>query len=660
MTAYPQLVVGTAGHIDHGKSRLVFALTGTDPDRLPEEKARGMTIDLGFAHLAMEDCALHFVDVPGHERFLRHMVAGATGIDLALLIVAADESVKPQTREHAEVLALLGVPRCAVVITKVDLVDDTWVDAVEKEAIALLADFQLRPLAVLRTSATTRRGLDSLLDFLRSVATASRQQESAADWFRMPIDRVFSMHGRGTVVTGSVLHGTTARDAELELWPAGRIVRVRDLQTHRTTLASADGRMRLAINLAGVALSDVSRGCELSASGYLAATTRIAVQISSLRLSSKTLQGRQRVRMHIATSEVLAGLVPISLDHHGNDLLLGREDTTFVCGFAELRTREPIVAAWGQRFLLRDESGSRTLGGGRVVHPAIPPTVRLKDVLPENLNRLVDEQDETRAVEIMRLAGWQGCSAARLAGLAGLRSESVARAMQERLSERGVLRTIRVGGQNWLVHGAVVEAFVAEARARYEKQLKANPLLPGVPRREWVSWMPRSCPPVLRAALADFLIESGLVCGDESFVHPTARQPELNAEDRSLYDALLAEFYVAAFRPPAVQELKIRTSKNERRLQQLIDLAVAQKQLVRVEAGLWIHAECWRVAVERVVRRIRESGPVTVSEIRTMLDSTRKYVVPIVEHLDAAGVTRRSGDLRGLGRAASDHLPEDR
>lgn len=649
MTARSQLIVGTAGHIDHGKSSLVLALTGTDPDRLPEEKARGMTIDLGFAHLAAEDCDIHFVDVPGHERFLRHMVAGATGIDLALLVVAADESVMPQTREHVEVLALLGVRNCAIVITKVDLVDEDWVQAVAQEVTALLTEHQIKPLATLRTSATTGHGLDRLRDFLCSFATGSRQQRPLADWFRMPIDRAFVMPGRGTVVTGSVLHGTASRDAELELWPAGRHVRVRDLQTHRTSLDAAGGRIRLAINLAGIGLSDVSRGCELATPGYLAATTRMVVKLTSLRRPMRPERKRFRMRMHVATSEVLAELAPMEQQNGGEQPPRETEKPGNVSGFAELRTREPIVVAWGQRFLLRDESGSRTLGGGAVVHPALPPGVRMREFSQERLIRLAGEQEEQRVVEIMRLSGWSGCAPARLAGLAGLAGESVARDLQARLSERGILRAIRVGGQARRIHTDVVDAFVREVRARYEKLLGSNPLLPGVPRREWASWMPRSCPAELRAALADYLIESGLVRADESFVHPAMRQPQLSTADQSLLETLLKEFHVAAFRPPAVHELQVRTPKNERRLRQLIDLAVAQKRLIRVEEGLWIHAERWESAVEQVIRRIRSNGPVTVSDIRMLLDSTRKYVVPIVEHLDALGVTRRSGDSRVLG-----------
>lgn len=257
MSDAPTLVVGTAGHIDHGKSRLVLALTGTDPDRLPEEKARGMTIDLGFAHTQIEGCDIFFVDVPGHERFIRNMVAGATGVDVAVLVVAADDSVMPQTREHAEVLSLLGVERCVVVVTKMDLVDDEWADAVEGEARELLAAVGLEPAAFVRTSAETGRGLDELRQVLARLAREQSQRAEPYRWFCLPIDRAFTIAGRGTVVTGSVAHGQVARDDELELWPGGRSVRARDLQSHHDECQQAIGRRRLAINLAGLTREDV-------------------------------------------------------------------------------------------------------------------------------------------------------------------------------------------------------------------------------------------------------------------------------------------------------------------------------------------------------------------------------------------------------------------
>ncbi len=302
-----QIVIGTAGHIDHGKSRLVLALTGTDPDRLAEEKDRGMTIDLGFAVLRAEDATVYFVDVPGHERFIRNMVAGATGVDVALLVVAADDSVMPQTREHAELLSLLGVRRCVVVLNKMDLVDDEWADAVEEEVRDLLGSLNLEPLRVLRASAESGRGIDELRTCLLSLARSDDQPQTSG-WFRLPIDRAFSITGRGTVVTGSVMHGAAAPGDELELWPAGKLVRLRDLETHRAHAGRAAGRMRLGANLASIPLTDVQRGCELATPGYLEASRFLDVEIEWLTMPGKTRRQNIRLRLHLATRELLAEL----------------------------------------------------------------------------------------------------------------------------------------------------------------------------------------------------------------------------------------------------------------------------------------------------------------------------------------------------------------
>ncbi|MBL8879043.1 MAG: selenocysteine-specific translation elongation factor [Phycisphaerales bacterium] len=648
MSLRPQLVVGTAGHIDHGKSSLVRALTGTDPDRLPEEKARGMTIDLGFAHLPIDDVDVHFVDVPGHERFLRHMVAGATGIDLALLVVAADESVMPQTREHAEVLSLLGVKNCAVVLTKVDLVDNEMAEIVADEAASLLASFDIRALGLLRSSAATGHGLEELKAFLRDFAKRADRAAQRAAWFRLPIDRAFTVAGRGTVVTGSVMHGATARDEELQLWPAGQVVRVRELQAHHAALGSADGRMRLAVNLAGVELSEVGRGCELATRDYLSASTRLLAALSTLRLLGRAGRKRIRARLHIATSEVLAEIILPASEPAAEPENAANERVRRNI-FVELRTAAPIVAEWGQRFLLRDESGLRTLGGGRVIHPALPDRTKLGGVFGPCCTALAGEDPAGRVAATLHLAGWTGCDVTRLAALTGLADAPAAKSLIDSLLRTRQLRAITTAGQPIILSGIVIDELAKAVRERLENFLKANPLSPGVPRSEWPGWMPRSCPAALRPWIAEHMIGSGAVHASATHVGRAERKAALSADDQALFDSMLAEFAVGAFQPPAPESLRCRTPKNERRIRQLIDLAVAQKRLVRVEAGLYLHADCWAEAARLVAQRIVASGPITVAEIRTLLNSTRKFVVPIVEHLDATGVTKRSGDTRSLG-----------
>lgn len=642
MSSAGRLVVGTAGHIDHGKSRLVFALTGTDPDRLPEEKARGMTIDLGFAHTRIDDCDIWFVDVPGHERFIRNMVAGATGIDVALLTVAADDSVMPQTREHAEVLSLLGIERCVVALTKMDLVDDEWADAVEEEVSELLESLRLRPVRFVRTSAETGRGIAELGALLADLARNQKTAAGAYDWFRLPIDRAFNVAGRGTVVTGSVAHGQVRTDDELELWPQGRRIRVRGLQTHHENAVAAAGRMRLALNLAGISRSELRRGDELATPGYLTPTRRMDVWIAALRMPGKQPRRNLRLRLHIGTSEVLTELR--LLDEAGG--LTVREQ------FGQLKPAEPVVATWGQRFILRDESGSRTLGGGQVLRPIARPWTGRRPANREGLRLLLDGSPEQRVEEVIRANEWQPCADEQLAACAGLPNAQQARTHWQRLAEAGRIVSFTLAATALPIHVSHLDALAAYVTERLKKYLAANPRLPGVARGEWPAWMPRACPAKLRPLLAEWLISSGKVALADGFVVPVGHAAAMSPADRSLLESVLRQFQAAAFQPPAVRELACVNPRNEKRVRELIDLAVARGQLVRIAENLWLHQRRWEELVDKVTAALRERGQLTVAEIRTLLGSSRKYVVPIAEYLDSAGITRRVGDQRVLGPKA--------
>jgi len=636
------LIVGTAGHIDHGKSRLVYALTGTDPDRLPEEKARGMTIDLGFAHATIDGGDVWFVDVPGHERFIRNMLAGATGVDVALLVVAADDSVMPQTREHAEVLSLLGVERCVAVITKMDLVDDEWADQVEEEIRTLLNDLGLMTVGVVRTSAETGRGLDELRSLLATLTREQSRRRDTRRWFRLPIDRAFVVAGRGTVVTGSVLHGAVARDDELELWPGGRRVRVRDLQSHHSAREAATGRMRLAVNLAGVAPEEVQRGCTLATPGYLQPARYLDVWIARLRMPGKVRRQELRLRLHIATSEVLVEL-----------RLLEKPEADVVQGaFGQLRVAEAIVAAWGQRFILRDEAGTRTLGGGCVLRPAGRPWTARRPAHVEGLRVLREGGPLERLEETIRAAEWQPVDERRLAVLAGLDDAEAASEGCRRLMGAGKIRMFEAASSRLYIHNSHLEALGADLLRRLTQFVQDNPRQPGVPRAEWPGWMPAACPARLRPLLAEWYLERGRVVLVHDHIAPAGKTPTLSPEDQTLLGHIIAEFEAGGFQPPTVETLRCRTPRNDKRVRELIDLAVVRGELVRVAEGLWLHAGRWAELTRRVADAIRQRGPLTVADIRTLLNSSRKYVVPIVERLDALEITRRNGDYRTLGPKA--------
>lgn len=657
MSTPGQLVVGTAGHIDHGKSSLVRALTGVDPDRLPEEKARGMTIDLGFAHRRVGDADIWFVDVPGHERFIRNMVAGATGVDAALLVVAADDSIMPQTREHAELLALLGITRCVLVLTKIDLVDAEWAAVVEGEARELLGALGMTPVECVHTSVQTGAGLDALCAVLeqlaagRDAASGERAGEPAA-WFRMPIDRAFAVAGRGAVVTGSVAHGSVRRDDELELWPGARRVRVRDLQSHNEGRVAANGRMRLALNLTGAALADLYRGCELATPGYLAEGRCHAVRVTRFRMPGSTRRQRVRVRLHTATTETRAEL----------RLLRKPEGETVRGELAQLITLSPIVATVGQRFILRDDGGARTLGGGVLLLTPDRPWSAARPPDPESLTVLhtgdatppeVAASAVERRVEVLfRLRGWDTPEPARIAAQAAVPDAAAAeRCIANLIAQRRLVLLDSPGGGK-AIHVDTVKAAAGAVTSRLVEHLRENPRLPGVNRSEWPGWMPRACPARLRPALAEWLLESGEVALQSGHVVPRGHAGAISAADERLLDALLEEIRAAAYQPPEFDALSMRTAKNDKRLRQLIDLAVARGQLVRIEDRVWLHGDFWNDLTRSVAAAVRARGPLSVSDVRELTKSTRKYVVPLLERLDAAGITRRLGDKRVLGPKA--------
>src|SRR5947209_3664566 len=409
------LILGTAGHIDHGKTSLVKALTGIDCDRLPEEKARGITIDIGFATLDLGDFRLGIVDVPGHERFIKNMLAGATGIDLAVLVIAADDSIMPQTREHLEILRLLGLRHGVIALTKCDLVDETTLEVVELEIRDLVRGSFLENAPIVRTSAQTGKGLDELKEAIiaacqsavgsgqSAVPTADRPLPTAS-WFRLPIDRSFIVQGHGTVVTGSVTSGSVRVGDELEWQPRGERVRVRSLQSHDRPVEEVHRGMRAALNLAGVHHEDVIRGQELAAPGYLVPSRVVTVRLHCLADARRPIKHRAPVRFHVGTAEIM-GTVSLldcdTIDPGG-------------WGLAQLFLEEPATAAWGQPFVLRESSATQTLGGGQVLQPVARKVRRRHLEVLERVERLWIGDARDRALTVAWFGGFDGLTVADL------------------------------------------------------------------------------------------------------------------------------------------------------------------------------------------------------------------------------------------------------
>ncbi|HLJ10725.1 MAG TPA: selenocysteine-specific translation elongation factor, partial [Planctomycetaceae bacterium] len=463
------VIVGTAGHIDHGKTSLVRQLTGIDTDRLPEERARGISIDLGFAHFDVGDLHFGLVDVPGHERFVKNMVAGATGVDLALLVVAADDGVMPQTREHLEIMDLLGVAAGVVAVTKTDLVEADYVALVKAEIGELVHGTFLEGAPVVAVSSHTSAGIDELKEAL--VATArGREWSSRGDLFRMPIDRVFSIAGHGTVVTGTVIGGEVRAGDTLELLPEQIPVRVRFVESHGQSVDESGQRRRTAINLAGIKTDQLHRGQELATAGYLRPARRLLVKVRCLSTAPITLRDRLQLGLHLGTKETSARLI-----------VKGRKIEPGETGFAELRVDEPIVAAWGQRFILRRPSPAVTVAGGVVLDPGIEPRPRIPDLAARGqaleasdeegrLSAFLAERDEIESSP--HLAAWK----------VGIKPQRYAAFVAD-LSARGALVPIRSGDSSRLVHRGRLETLTQAVLKRVRAELATHQPRRALPRR---------------------------------------------------------------------------------------------------------------------------------------------------------------------------------
>ncbi len=624
-----RFVIGTAGHIDHGKTALVKALTGVDTDRWEEEKRRGITIDLGFAPLPLgDDVRASVVDVPGHEGFVRNMLAGATGIDVALLVIAADEGIMPQTEEHLAIVELLGVRRGIPVITKRDLVDAEWLELVQGEVATRLAASRIRWERAVAVSALTGEGLDELRSALGRVA-ADLVERPAADLFRLPIDRVFAVAGAGTVVTGSTWSGGVAVGESVRLLPLGRDARVRSIEVHGESAARAVPGRRTALALVGVDKSELARGDVAVTGPGWHATGMLDASVELLPGAHKPLASRTRVRVHLGTAEILARVVQTRA--------IGPGET----GQARLLLETPLVARGGDRFVLRSFSPVTTIGGGVVLDPFPPQRTRLRR------RRIVPDQTPAQRLEALVVE----------AGLAGVATETLA--VRLGVAPRRVTTVIADVGDGLLVldETLVASAAVTAEAARLAEVLrrhhKEHPLDPGMSLqalRAAVGGGAASSPPP--AAVVDAVLAQGVRGRKLEIVESVARvpgwRPAFDARSSGARDQVARRVAEAKWQVPTVAELE-RELPNAPVRAVLAHLAregvVEQMDQERYAAAPAL-AE-FRAALEAT---LTELGSATPAELRDRLGLTRKYLIPLLEWADRRGVTRRTGDARVLGR----------
>jgi selenocysteine-specific elongation factor len=640
------LILGTAGHIDHGKTSLVRALTGIDTDRLPEEKKRGITIDIGFARLDLGDVQLGIVDVPGHERFIKNMLAGATGIDLAMLLVAADDSVMPQTREHLEILQLLGLRHGIVVISKADLAqDETWLDLVEDEVRGLVAGSFLEGAPIVRTAAMQGEGIGELKEAIRQVCSKI-EAGRAGEFFRMAVDRSFAVAGHGTVVTGSVWSGTANVGDEVEQLPAGSKLRIRGIQNHDQPAEAIERGMRAAINLTGVHHTEIIRGHEIATPGYLKPSQVFTVRLHVLPSSPWPVKHRMHLRVHIGTAEILASVSLLE----GNMLERGQ------WGTAQLFLSEPAVASWGQPFVVRSESPMLTVGGGQILQPVARRIRRREPKQIERLESLWANEAVTRASAAITFYGLQPWNDHDLIRDAGVARDEVG-TVTGQLVTTGMLIDLSVGrGRSIRLPRDLVADLESRALHAIDRLHSQNPLHATIPLRKLVGSLDYLGDDALVLALLDRLKAAKKLRGDERAISRSDWVPKLSPAERRLREQVLAAYESAGFQPPDPGELQKQAVARATAVQPIVELLAAEGHLAHVGGPIYLHAKHEEDLRRRVTDKLREStAGLTVGDIRDLLGITRKHALPYCEYLDRVGVTRRDGDLRVLATAASEH-----
>jgi selenocysteine-specific elongation factor len=647
------VVVGTAGHIDHGKSALVRALTGIDPDRLKEERERGITIDLGFAHREVGDTTLSFVDVPGHERFVKNMLAGAGGIDLVMLVVAADESVMPQTREHFDICRLLDVRAGLIVLTKCDIADSDMQDLATLEVRELTAASFLAAAPIVRVSSTTGAGLADLTSALVQLSVMARRRPIDRP-ARLPIDRVFTVKGFGTVATGTLVAGRLAEGTEVAVLPRGSTVAVRGLHVHGAARREVAAGERVAVNLGGVEVSDVSRGDTLCSPGSIETTRRVDATIELLS-SSRPLRHGARVRFHQGTTEVLGRVSVVGSLEDGGETLgssdargasLGEQQAGVVpsgaAAYARLKLEGPVVLTRGDRFIIRSYSPAVTIGGGVVLDPQ-PPRSAVRTEAGLRRFKALDLSLASRSRVVETLVGEQGAS--------GLRRDAlITRVGLSRTEADEIVACLCAAGsvvciEALLLTQSTLDRLSEALYAAIQQHHTVHPLADGIPREEARERIFRRAAPAVFGHVLSRLVDAGRIIARERLAL-AGHQVSLSDEEMAALDVIEGLVKAARFAPPDISAAAPQAHLQADVADRMAKLLVRRNRLVRLE-GMLFHTDVLE-DLKKEVRAMRAAGieRIDVGTFKDRYGVSRKYAIPLLEYLDRERVTRRAGASR--------------
>lgn len=630
------MIIGTAGHIDHGKTVLIKALTGVDTDRLKEEKKRGISIDLGFASFKLPSGRIAgVVDVPGHEHFVKNMLAGATGFDLVLLVVAADDGVMPQTREHLSIVDLLGVKRGVVAITKTDLVDDEMIDLVKEDIRELLKNTSLKDASIVAVSAIKGQGLDDLARVIDEVALKAEEKEKGGP-FRLPIDRVFTLKGVGTVITGTLWSGELKEGDQAVILPANLTARIRSVQVHGKAVKSAIAGQRVAVNLPGIGKNQLIRGDVLLSPNFLSSTYMVDALFNLLADAPRSAKNWARLRLYHGTREVLARLVLLDRD----EVKPGTQS------YVQFRLEDPLVVKYGDQFIVRSYSPITTIGGGKVLDSHPRKHHRFDNEAIEHL-KILEKGELVGAVNLVLLEERNIFSLSEIVSRSEFERSDVLKALDE-LKRQGKIKSFKLGGEEYYIALPSYEAFHQSIEGFLSSHHKAHPLEAGVSkellRTTTMGWLP----PKRAEALLKDLASGGSLVIEKDLV--ASRIPHLasSIDKKALLDKLEEILLKARFSPPSLDEIGSEMRLGRREVQAVLADLRKSKKVTAIKENLYFHQTALDEAQAEIGKFLKEKGKMTVSEFKDFLGTTRKYAVPLLEYFDRIKVTKREGDYRVL------------
>lgn len=635
-----QIILGTAGHIDHGKTTLIKALTGTDTDRLKEEKERGITIELGFAALDLPSGQhLGIVDVPGHEKFVKNMVAGATGIDIVVMVIAADEGVMPQTREHMEICTLLGVEHGFVALTKTDLVDEEWLELALEDVRDFSVGTFLDSVPIMPVSSTTGQGLKQFIQTLDEM-TGQVPERSRSNLFRLPVDRVFTMKGFGTVITGSLLSGQVKVGETIMIYPSLITSKVRGIQVHNQSVEIARAGQRTAINFQGLEKASISRGEILAFPGTLQPSYMIDIELDFLASNKKPIKNRTLVRFHTGTSEIL-----------GNLILLDREELSpgdKIVGQLHLET--PVALVKDDRFVIRSYSPVRTIGGGKVLNPIPVKYKRFKTEIVKGLQSIAGRSSEDLIEYYVDQSGYQGVSFSDLVIMTNIAEKKLDQMMQGLLSKKIILQVDR--DNRIFMHANSFQKLRQELLNNLNNYHQANPLKAGMQKEELKTKIPRNLNPKLFSLLMNQMTKDNKIAAEEETVRLASHKIALGADQADIQKKIIRAYRQSGLQPPYFKELNKQLDADRSHAKDVLMLLVEKGKLIKVKDDLYFDAGAVNDLQNRLVEFLSAQGEISTPQFKKMTGASRKYVIPLIEYFDARNVTIRIGDIRKLRKSS--------